>query len=100
MTDADLPYALTSHADVRTEMASRYLQQLCKHFGHKIPAECTPEAGTIRFPFGHCALNAADGVLALDVTAATEEDLQRMRGVIGSHLERFAFRDTPTIAWT
>ncbi len=92
-------YALSSHADVHTEMASRYLQQLCKHFGHKIPAEFTPEAGTIRFPFGTCALTASGDVLALDVSAATAEDLERMRGVIGSHLERFAFRDTPTIAW-
>lgn len=96
---SEFPYALSSHADVHTEMASRYLQQLCKHFGHKIPAEFTPEAGTIRFPFGACTLKAADNVLALDVSAATEEDLERMRGVIGSHLERFAFRDTPTISW-
>jgi hypothetical protein len=92
-------YALSSHADVHTEMASRYLQQLCKHFGHKIPAEFTPEEGTIRFPFGTCALKATGDVLALDVSAATAEDLERMRGVIGSHLERFAFRDTPTISW-
>ncbi|MFN3548656.1 MAG: DUF2218 domain-containing protein [Mesorhizobium sp.] len=93
------PYALTSHADVRTEMASRYLQQLCKHFAHKIPAEFTSEKGTISFPFGTCALKADGDILALDVSAATEEDLGRMRGVIASHLERFAFRDTPTIAW-
>jgi hypothetical protein len=96
---SEAPYALSSHADVRTEMASRYLQQLCKHFAHKIPAECTPDEGTIRFPFGTCALKAADDVLALDVAAANAEDLDRMRGVIGSHLERFAFRDKPTIAW-
>jgi len=99
MTESDMPYALSSHADVRTEMASRYLQQLCKHFGHKIPAEFSPEAGTIRFPFGLCALKAADGALALEVSAANDQDLERMRGVIASHLERFAFRDTPTVSW-
>lgn len=96
---SESPYAFFSHADVRMEMASRYLQQLCKHFGHKIPAEFTPEEGTIRFPFGTCALKASEEVLALDVSAGTEEDLERMRGVIGSHLERFAFRDKPTIFW-
>jgi hypothetical protein len=90
---------LSSHADVRTEMASRYLQQLCKHFGHKIPVEFTPEAGTIRFEIGACALKASGDVLALDVTAATETDLERMRTIIGSHLERFAFRDKPEIVW-
>jgi len=96
---SESPYAFFSHADVRTEMASRYLQQLCKHFGHKIPAEFTPEEGTIRFPFGTCALKAFEEVLTLDVSAGNEEDLERMRGVIGSHLERFAFRDKPTISW-
>lgn len=96
---SEAQFALSSHADVHTQMASRYLQQLCKHFGHKIPAECTPEEGSIRFPFGNCVLKATDDVLALQVSAATDEDLERMRGVIGSHLERFAFRDNPAIAW-
>ncbi len=92
-------FTLSSHADVRTGMASRYLQQLCKHFGHKIPVEFTPEAGTIRFEIGACALKASGDVLSLEVTAATEAELERMRTIIGSHLERFAFRDKPEIAW-
>ncbi len=30
-----------STANIQTEYASRYLQQLCKHFAHKTPAEFT-----------------------------------------------------------
>lgn len=90
---------LSSTAIVATAYASRYLQQLCKHFGHKIPTEFTPEEGTITFPFGECVLAAEGERLTMIVTSADEEGLERMRGVIASHLERFAFRDKPAIAW-
>jgi len=88
-----------STANVTTEMASRYLQQLCKHFAHKIPAEFTPEEGSITFPFGVCALTAQGSRLTMTVTTENEADLPRMQDVIASHLERFAFRDKPAIVW-
>lgn len=88
-----------STANVTTEMASRYLQQLCKHFAHKVPAEFTPEAGTITFPMGKCTLEAQGNLLAVAVTAETDADLERMKEVVASHLERFAFRDKPEIVW-
>ena len=34
------------------------------------------------------------------VGAASANDLASLEGVIGRHLERFAFRDPVTIAWT
>ncbi|BCH25514.1 DUF2218 domain-containing protein [Mesorhizobium sp. L-8-3] len=88
-----------STAVVTTEMASRYLQQLCKHFAHKIPAEFTPEQGTITFPFGVCSLTAQGNRLTMTVTTESEADLPRMQDVVASHLERFAFRDKPAINW-
>ena len=38
-----------SQATVPTASASRYLQQLCKHWSHKFAVEFTPEHGTIPF---------------------------------------------------
>ena len=38
-----------SHATIPTASASRYLQQLCKHWSHKFAVEFTPEHGTIPF---------------------------------------------------
>ncbi|TIT63197.1 MAG: DUF2218 domain-containing protein, partial [Mesorhizobium sp.] len=35
----------TSHANVTTAHASRYLQQLCKHWAHKFPVEFDPNHG-------------------------------------------------------
>ena len=39
-----------SHAEVATANASRYLQQLCKHFGHKVEASFDEKAGIVRLP--------------------------------------------------
>lgn len=88
-----------STAIVITEMASRYLQQLCKHFGHKLPVNFTPHRGAIVFDFGMCALAAKDNMLNLTVTAEDEVSLSRLKHVVASHLERFAFREKPEIAW-
>ena len=39
----------TSHAEIPTASASRYLQQLCKHFAHKLPVTFDPAEGRIGF---------------------------------------------------
>lgn len=88
----------SSTATITTNRASSYLQQLCKHFGHKVPVEFTPEAGEITLPFGTCALTAEDETLTLAVTAE-EDTLEKMQKVIGDHLARFAFRENPEIEW-
>ncbi|PLS21066.1 DUF2218 domain-containing protein [Neptunicoccus cionae] len=88
-----------SNAKFTTERASGYLQQLCKHFAHKIEVEFDPEAGVIRFPFGQCKLTAEGDILELTVSAETQSDLTKTCRVISSHLERFAFRENPKIEW-
>jgi len=85
-----------------TLAASRYLGQLCRHFEHKLPATYDEgfHHGRIEFPFGVCTLAAeSPDTLVMTATAATAEDLERLERVIGSHLERFAFRETFTIDW-
>lgn len=88
-------------AAVATDKASGYLQQLCKHFGHKVAARCDPQNGSIAFPFGDCALAVENGGASLDirVSAASPEDLERLKEVIGGHLERFAFREALQVTW-
>lgn len=89
----------TTQAMITTQRASTYLQQLCKHFGHKVDVQFDPKSGRITFPFGHCDLSADQHALALTVTATSPADLTKTSRVIGSHLERFAFRENPTIDW-
>lgn len=35
---------------VPTTNASKYLQQLCKHWGHRLQVEFQVDEGTVRFP--------------------------------------------------
>ena len=85
-------------AIVETPNASRYLQQLCKHFAHKVEVEFTPEAGTVSLPFGTCQFAAEPDHLVLSATAKAS-NLDRLERFLGDHLARFAFRENPKIAW-
>lgn len=87
-----------SIATIPTAHASKYLQQLCKHFGHKVPVAFTPEAGEITLPFGTCALSASEDALTL-TNAGEARDLPKLETVIADHLARFAFRENPTVTW-
>ncbi len=89
-----------SQATIATASASRYLQQLCKHWSHKFAVEFTPQRGTIPFDTTRtCTLDASTDQLALRVEAAAT--LERMQGVVIEHLKRFAFReDFGDVRWT
>ena len=85
-------------ARVTTAHASRYLQQLCKHWSHKYPVEFTPQNGRIEMSAAVLILDADAEGLGLQLTAAPE-DVERMEGVIAAHLQRFAFRETLAFDW-
>jgi uncharacterized protein len=91
---------LSSQATVSTEKPVPYMRQLCKHFGHKVDAVFTDDSGYINFEAGRCDLRAGDGELFLTVTADSEENRERLRNVVGSHLERFGRRDELSVTWS
>lgn len=79
-----------SRAEVATEHASRYVTRLCKHFAHKVPAQCADGQGKVDFPFGQCLMRATADRLSLHCEAPDDDALGRVRDVVGSHLERMA----------
>lgn len=83
---------------VPTAHASRYLQQLCKHWAHKFPVEFTPENGRIEMSAAVLILDADPDGLGLRLTAEPE-NLERMEGVVADHLQRFAFREELAFDW-
>jgi uncharacterized protein len=86
----------TSTAVTPTTHASRYLQQLAKHWAHKLEVEFTPVHATIRFPSGAVAtLEADEAQLSSTIEAPDAETLARMKTVLAEHLDRFAFREAP-----
>ncbi len=88
-----------SIARIDTDKANGYLQQLCKHFAHKLPVEFTPEKGEIKFSIGTCRLEAQDRVLTLAAEAADGTALEQLQSVVDKHLLRFAFREPMQINW-
>ena len=92
MTDA------TATTRVPTGHASRYLQQLCKHWSHKYPVEFTPQNGRIEMSAGVLILDADPEGLGLSLTTAPDV-LVQMQGVVERHLARFAFKEELKFAW-
>ena len=90
-----------SVARVPTHSASRYLQQLAKHWSHKMEVAFTEEEGTIAFPNGSRLEMRADSD-SLDIVLTVPDDAAtaQMRDVVATHLDRFAFREAPlTFDW-
>lgn len=97
-------------ADVPTAHASKYLQQLCKHWQHNLDVEFTPDHGTVAFPRDArgadwpddalVTFDAGDDTLSVRIDASNDEHLAVMKDVVVRHLDRFAFREAPlTFDW-
>ena len=94
-----------SIARVPTANASRYLQQLCKHWSHNLDVAFTAEAGRVTFPKnargadwpGDATLTLAahDDGLECRLEASADGQLQALKDVVARHLDRFAFREAP-----
>ncbi len=92
-------------ATVPTQSASRYLQQLCKHWSHNLAVTFTAEAGTITFPAdvrgksfpaeAAVTLQARETALEVLVDATAPDQLEGLKVAVASHLDRFAFREAP-----
>ena len=84
-----------------TPNGSRYLQQLCKHFGHKVQANCTESSGFAALGFGDTTFAASDRLLTVSIALKDGESPQDAQRMIDAHLARFAFReDFETMSWT
>lgn len=84
-----------------TAHGSKYLQQLCKHFGHKIEVEYDAHQGTCIFELGKAFLTADSSGLAIRFELETAETVPLAKSVIDSHLVKFAFRENfETMTWS
>lgn len=89
----------SSRVEVETQHASRYLQQLSKHWAHKFETEFTPLSSKIALPLGEARLSANDTELVIEVTAHKSEDLTVLQDVVQRHIERFAFKESLAFVW-
>ena len=91
---------ITETARVPTTNGAKYLQQLCKHWSHRLEVELSGDTGTVRFPDAMARMTADADALTVTVEAAGEATVERMKSVVARHLDRFAFHEAPLpFAW-
>jgi hypothetical protein len=91
-------------ASVPPGSASKYLQQVCKHWAHNLTVDFV-RTGTVVFPRdSRGASHPGDGLVTFNATAASlevridatsVEQLDGLMGTVAKHVDRFAFREAP-----
>jgi hypothetical protein len=99
------PVSFCAIAKVPTAHASKYLQQLCKHWQHNLAVDFTANHGTVTFPKDArgadwpgealVTFDAAPDALSVRIDASVGEQLEGLKGAVARHLDRFAFREAP-----
>lgn len=92
----------SSVAHVTTDAAPRYAKQLASHLGRRCEVEDLADGGyrlTLPGGLGEGLLTPEPGHLVMHATAADPEALDRVKDVLGSHLERFGQRRELTVTW-
>lgn len=84
-----------------TAHASKYLQQLCKHFSHKIEATFSEDEGLCHFVMGPAFMTASEKTLTVRFELTAPDQADAARHVIDAHLVRFAHReDFQSMTWS
>lgn len=91
---------MKAHCTIPTASASRYLQQLCKHWAPKFAVTFDPLQGRIETPDGWM-LEMVASQNALDVTVGVTDPaaLPRWQEIVANHLSRFGFREELVFDW-
>lgn len=101
----------TTTARVPAQSASKYLQQVCKHWEHNLPVSFDASHGEITFAKDArgadwpadalVTLDAEAEILVCTITASAEGQRDGLKGALERHIDRFAFREVPlTYNWT
>jgi uncharacterized protein len=90
-------------ANVSTDKASRYLQQLCKHWSHNLQVTFDANQGRVVFPKdargaiwegdGIFTMTALPDTLVCGIEASEAGQLEGLKGAVERHLNRFSFRE-------
>ena len=84
-----------------TSKGSKYLQQLCKHFAHKVEARCSDTEGFAALGFGETRFEADLQKLTVKIALNDATAAEPAQQMIDAHLERFAFReDFKSMNWS
>jgi len=101
MSEAEAASTATGFA--ACEKPERYIQQLVKHWSHKMATSYDEGDGMGVFPFSeleNAVMTARQGGIAITLTTGDRARNEELRSVIERHIDRFAFREAPlTYEW-
>jgi hypothetical protein len=89
---------VTAQGFAHCEKPERYIQQLVKHWSHKMATSYDAGDGVGAFPFSeteNAVMTARPGGIGITLVTGDPERNVHMRGVIEQHIDRFAFREAP-----
>jgi len=94
---------LNRNGKAEVQNGRRYIEQLCRHWAHKLDVRLDDEGGRVVFPkdaddpnYSEDAIaifSATESRLDVQLTAFTWTQLEELCTVIDDHLDRFAFRE-------
>ncbi|KQN26563.1 hypothetical protein ASE86_10760 [Sphingomonas sp. Leaf33] len=97
--------SVSATARTPTTHASKYLQQLCKHWQHNLAVDFDAQQGRVTFPKDArgadwpgdavVTFTAEPDTLVTRIDASVEGQLDGLKGAVARHLDRFAFREAP-----
>ena len=79
----------------KTASGSKYLQQLCKHWGHKFEVEYSQKMGRVSFPSVVATMEASADALLVAIETDNPQSVEQLKEIVANHLDRFAFREAP-----
>ncbi len=87
------------HTSIATRHGSKYLQQLCKHFRHKVNVEFDQTTARVDFPGGVAFMFADDEGLSFFCRVDVEGKEAQIKAILDTHLIKFAWREELVIDW-
>ncbi len=90
----------SSVVEINTDHAGKYIQQLCKHFAHKVDVKYDDQKGHVDFPMGVSNMTASPNTLQITSETDESEDARRtIEVIIEKHLVKFAWREEISFDW-
>jgi uncharacterized protein len=85
LTPKDVISMPIATASVPTANADKYMQQLCKHWSHKLEVDLSEERGIVKFPAAVATFEPGADALQVTIEGEEGEAVERMKGVVASH---------------
>src|SRR4029077_1188426 len=72
-------------ASVSTVHGAKYMQQLCKHWSHKLEVDLSEQRGGLKFQAAVATFEPGADALQVTIEGEEGEAVERMKGVVASH---------------